>query len=145
MTAFAIFRSVSLSGIDPYFITSFNLASERATQIFEMEVAAGLEPTKIGFAGRRLDHFGIVFPVPLKRRDRADLNRQAPTANVQAWPEPGRGGRYHPPYPIRGRRIMSRSETGVGQALEGGLFLRGPRLCAGAATARGCSERPALP
>lgn len=29
-----------------------------------MEVAVGLEPTKIGFAGRRLDHFGIVR-VPL--------------------------------------------------------------------------------
>jgi hypothetical protein len=24
-----------------------------------MEVTVGLEPTKIGFAGRRLDHFGI--------------------------------------------------------------------------------------
>jgi hypothetical protein len=24
-----------------------------------MEVTAGLEPTKIGFAGQRLDHFGI--------------------------------------------------------------------------------------
>jgi hypothetical protein len=27
-----------------------------------MEVAVGLEPTKIGFAGRRLDHFGIATP-----------------------------------------------------------------------------------
>jgi hypothetical protein len=25
----------------------------------EMEVAVGLEPTKTGFAGQRLDHFGI--------------------------------------------------------------------------------------
>ena len=25
----------------------------------KMEVAVGLEPTKIGFAGQRLDHFGI--------------------------------------------------------------------------------------
>jgi hypothetical protein len=27
-----------------------------------MEVAVGLEPTKIGFAGQRLDHFGIATP-----------------------------------------------------------------------------------
>jgi hypothetical protein len=25
----------------------------------KLEVAVGLEPTKIGFAGQRLDHFGI--------------------------------------------------------------------------------------
>jgi hypothetical protein len=27
-----------------------------------MEVAVGLEPTKTGFAGQRLDHFGIATP-----------------------------------------------------------------------------------
>ena len=27
-----------------------------------MEVAVGLEPTKTGFADRRLDHFGIATP-----------------------------------------------------------------------------------
>jgi hypothetical protein len=29
-----------------------------------MEVAAGLEPAKIGFADRRLDHFGIATLYP---------------------------------------------------------------------------------
>jgi hypothetical protein len=28
-----------------------------------MEVAAGLEPAKIGFADRRLDHFGIATKI----------------------------------------------------------------------------------
>jgi hypothetical protein len=29
----------------------------------KLEVAVGLEPTKIGFAGQRLDHFGIATSV----------------------------------------------------------------------------------
>lgn len=40
------------------------MSRRRDRMMNKLEVAAGLEPAKIGFADRRLDHFGIATFVP---------------------------------------------------------------------------------
>ena len=51
--------------------------------INKLEVAAGLEPAKIGFADRRLDHFGIATLYPNLYPNRPRNAYLPPTISLQ--------------------------------------------------------------